>query len=159
MVRDFEVHAGKNAPAYMAAAAACKTGMGVVMNRAAKTFGFPAAASAANIMVVHKARIPVGTDAAATDFSDYHEAFNTVAAGEFVPLWGYEAGECFGTDQFNATNVKDANVGKVLAVGTDGKWDVAGNGVGSVYRLVKMYNDAGHTLAYIEVLDTVATNS
>lgn len=159
MVRDFEVHEGKTAPAYTAAAAACATGMGVVIDRAAKTFAFPESATADNIFVVHKARIPVGTDAAIVDFSDYHAAFNAVAAGEFAPLWSYEFGECFGTDQFNATNVKAANAGKYLAVGTDGKWDVAGSGVKSVYRLVKMYDDAGHTLAYIEVLQAAGENS
>jgi len=159
MIRDFEIHEGKNAPAYLSAASACKTGMGVVMDRAAKTFDFPTSATADNIMVVHKARIPVGTDCAITDFSDYHEPFNTVAVGEFVPLWGYEGDEAFGTDQFNATNVKAANAGKYLAVGTDGKWDVAASGVDSVYRLVEMYNDAGHELAYIEVLKTPGSNS
>ena len=158
MVRDLMVNEGKIAPANNKAAAACTTGMGVVIDRATKTFAFPAAATADNIYVVHKERIPTGIYAAQTDFSDYFAQFNTVEQDEFAPLWMYEFGEEFAVDAYDATTVTETNAGKMLAVGTDGKWTVAGNGVASKYRFVDLWNDAGHTLARIEVLDAAATN-
>ena len=159
MIRDFEIHEGKLAPAYASAAASVATGMGVILNRASKTFGLPSAATADEIFVVHKARKATGANTALTDFSDYFEEFNTVAAGEFVPLKKYEAADVFGTDQF-ASAISSSDFGKFLAVGTDGKWAVAGESVTSVYRLVDLYTDAGaHTLARIEVLDTAGENA
>ena len=38
MIRDFEIHEGKIAPAYASAAASVATGMGVILNRASKQF-------------------------------------------------------------------------------------------------------------------------
>ena len=158
MVRDLMTNEGKIAPANCAAAAACTTGMGVVIDRAAHTFAFPTAATAANIYVVHKERIPTGIYTAQTDFSDYFEQFNTVEKDEYAPLWMYEFGEEFAVDAYDTTTLTNANKGKVLAVGTDGKWTVAGNGVASKYRFVDFWDDAGHKLVRIDVLDTAETN-
>lgn len=159
MIRDFEIHEGKIAPAYAAAASDVATGMGVVLDRANKTFALPKAATAENIHVVHKARRPVGLSAAQTDFSDYFEEFNTVKAGERVPLKVYEADDVFGTDQFD-DSISASDVGSFMAVGTDGKWAIAGSGAASVYRLVDLYVDAGnHTLARIEVLANAGENA
>ena len=159
MVRDLMVHEGKIAPAFCKAAAACATGMGVVIDRAAKTFALPEAATADNIYVVHKERIPTGVYAGIADLSDYFEESNTVAADEFAPLWMYEFGEEFAVDAYNTTNVTAEAAGQYLAVGTDGKWDIAASGVASKYRLVGLYDDAGHALARIEVMDATGTNS
>lgn len=158
MIRDFEIHEGKLAPAYASAAASVATGMGVILDRASKTFAVPSSATAENIFVVHKARKATGANTALTDFSDYFEEFNTVASGEFVPVKKYEAADVFGTDQY-ASTITSSDFGKYLAVGSDGKWDVAGASVTSVYRLLGFYTDAGaHTLARVEVLDTAGEN-
>lgn len=159
MVRDLMINEGKIAPAYTAATAACTTGMGVVIDRAAKTFSLPAAETAENIFVVHKERYPVGAAAAYTDLSDYFEQFNTVAEGEFAPLWQYDYAEEFAVDAYDTTSLTTANAGKVAAVGTDGKWKLAGSGVSSKYLFVGLHDDAGHTLARFAVLDTPTTNS
>ena len=158
MIRDFEIHEGKLAPAYASAAASVATGMGVILNRASKTFGLPSAATADEIFVVHKARKATGANTALTDFSDYFPEFNAVASGEFAPLKKYEAADVFGTDQF-ASTITSSDFGKYLVVGTDGKWDVGASSAASVYRLLGFYTDAGaHTLARIEVLDTAGKN-
>lgn len=148
MVRDIEIHEGKNAPANNKAVQDVSTGMGVVLDRAAKTFDLPSAVTAENIYVVHKERIATGANAAYTDLSDYFEEFNTVAAGEFAPLYTYEFGEQFATSEFTGLTNSDANT--PVAVGTDGKWTKASGA--SKYNFVGIYNDAGHELAQIEVL-------
>ena len=56
MVRELISQEGKIAPADCKAAAAVATGMGVVIDRVAKTFAVPTAATAANIYVAHKER-------------------------------------------------------------------------------------------------------
>lgn len=150
MVRDIEIHGGKDAPANNKAVKACSTGMGVVLDRSAKTFDLPSAATSENIYVVHKERIPTGLNAAATDLSDYFEEFNTVAEDEFAPLYTYDFGEQFATDQFDNTTLKAGAENTAAAVGTDGKWTAASGA--SKYRFVGIYNDAGHELAQIEVL-------
>ena len=156
MIREIMLHEGKIAPADCKATAAVATGMGVVIDRAAKTFSLPSAATAANIYVVHKERIPVGVYAGVDNLSDYFEQFNTVASGEFAPLMPYGYGDIFATDQY-ASALADADKGKVLAVGTDGKWAVAASGT-SKYKFDDWYMDNGHKLAKIEVLDTPASN-
>lgn len=161
MIRDFEIHEGKLAPAYASAVASVKTGMGVVLNRASKTFAAPSSATAENLHVVHKARKATGANTNITDFSDYFVEFNEVAAGEFAPLYAYEFGEAFGTDQFDSTTVSSATAaGTFLGVGSDGKWTALASGSKSAYRFVKLYTDAGnHTLAYIEVIDQPGENA
>lgn len=157
MLRSVIEHDNKSAPAFMKVAAAAKTGMGVVISSGA--LAFPGSATAADIYVLNKARIPEGTLAAATILSDYEDQFNTFAANDLAVAENFDFGEEFGTDQYNATNVKAANAGKRLAVGTDGKWDVAGSGVASKYILVGMLEDGGHTLAWIRVSDTAVENA
>ena len=152
MVRDLMTHEGKIAPADSKATAACATGMGVVLNRAAKTFSLPSAATAENIFVVHKNRVPTGVYAGMTNFSDYFEQFNTVAVDEYAPLYMYEFGEVFATDQFDTTALTATTTACGVAVGTDGKWTTVSGTSKSKYRFVGMYDDAGHTLAKIEVL-------
>lgn len=155
MIREIILHEGKIAPADCKAAAAVKTGMGVVIDRANKTFSLPSAATAANIYVVHKERIPVGVYAGVDNLSDYFEQFNEIAVDEYAPLMPYAFGDVFATDQY-ATALADGDKGKVLAVGTDGRWAVAS--VASKYKFVDWYMDNGHKLAKIEVLDTTASN-
>jgi len=159
MVRDLMINEGKIAPAYTAATAACTTGMGVVIDRATKTFSLPAAETADNIFVVHKERYPVDAAAAYTDLNDYFGQFNTVAAGEFAPLWQYDYAEEFAVDAYDTTSLTTENAGKAASVGTDGTWKLASSGVSSYYLFVGLHDDAGRTLARFAVLKAPITNS
>ncbi|MEG0898437.1 MAG: hypothetical protein RSF40_01845 [Oscillospiraceae bacterium] len=132
-----------------------KTGMGVIKDRATKEVKFPAAATADDIYIVNKARIPTGINCARTDMSDYDDNFVKVASGEFVKLETYTNPESFGTDAKGATATK----GKVLAVGVDGLWADAATTVASKYLYADDYVDNGHTLMKIDVLDAPIKNA
>ena len=155
MVRELISQEGKIAPADCKAAAAVATGMGVVIDRVAKTFAVPTAATAANIYVAHKERIPTGIYAGELNLSDYFEQFNEIKKDELAPLWKYDAADVFAVDQY-ASALADADIGKTLHVGTDGKWAVAT--AASIYKFDGWYMDNGHKLAKIEVLDTAVAN-
>lgn len=155
MLRTLIGHEGKSAPADCKATAAVKTGMGVVIDRFAKTFSLPSAETAENIYVVNKERYASGMYTAQNDFSDYFFQFNEVAVGEFAPLYNFDFGEVFAVDQF--TGLTDADKGSYVAVGVDGKWVAAS--VASKYKFTGLYNDNGHSLARIEVCDTAFTPS
>jgi len=155
MLRERITHQHKAADTYLKAAANMVTGMGVVKDEVTGTFKFPTAATSANIYLVDKERIPTGINAARTDMSDYDEDYTAVKKNEFAKLPRYDAGERFATDQY-ATALTDAAIGKTLAVGADGKWAVAT--ADSVYKFVGWFDDAGHKLADIAVLDTAVAN-
>lgn len=130
------------------------TGMGVVKDQDAGTFGFPSAATAADIFVVDKERVPKGYKAAASDLSDYDEDYVTVLQGEYGILISYHAGERFAIDQYDGDDLSGYTIGDRLGVGTDGKWTAASGT--SKYVYAGEYDDAGHTLMLIEVSDTPA---
>lgn len=155
MLREFQSKNGKNVPADYKAKVKMVTGMGVVMDRANKEVNFPVAATADDIYIVNKARIPTGINCARTDMSDYDDNFVNVAAGESIKLETYTNPESFGTDAKGSA----VNKGKVLAVGADGLWVNAGADVMSKYLYVKDYDDNGHILMKIDVLDTPIKNS
>lgn len=160
MIRELFMHEGKDAPACCKATQACKTGMGVVVDFDTLSFDFPASATGDNIYVVHKDRKPNAADAAIyADYSDYFDGFNTVAAGELVPLYTYCHGEAFATDAYDTASLTAANKGKRVVVGTDGKWTLATSTATSRYIFTKLHDDAGHTLAWITVADAAAANS
>nr|DAQ86962.1 MAG TPA: capsid stabilizing protein [Caudoviricetes sp.] len=159
MLRDIIAHEQKAVPAYYKAAAALKTGMGVVVDVTDGTVELPSAETADNIYLVDKERVPVGEMAARTQFSDYEAAFNTVASGEIVKLRHYDAGEEFATDAFTGSIAK----GDYVTVGADGKWKKATgstSAVASRYICVDpAHDDAGHTLLRVLVQDTAGKNS
>lgn len=154
MLRSIIEHGGKSAPANMKVAANAKTGMGVVITDG--QLAFPTAATAADVYFLQKARVLSGTDAARTDVSDYLDSFNTLKAGDLAVAENYDFGEEFATDQYDATDLVVANVGKRVEVGTDGKLALATGS--SKYIFVGLHNDGGHTLARIRVSDTAAAN-
>lgn len=160
MIRELFMNEGKTAPANLKAAAACATGMGVIADFDAGTFALPTSATADNIYVVHKDR-KGGTSLAAmfADNSDYLADWNTVAAGEYAPLYTYCHGEAFATDAYDTTSLTSANKGKRVVVGTDGKWTLATSTATSRYIFTKLHDDAGHTLAWITVADEAAANA
>lgn len=155
MLRDFQSKNGKNVPANYKAKVAMKTGMGVVLDRTNKEVDFPTAATASEIYVVNKARIPTGVNCARADMSDYDDNFVKVAADELVKLETYTNPESFGTDAKGTTATK----GKVLVVGTDGLWADAASTVASKYLYADDYVDNGHTLMKIDVLETAIKNA
>lgn len=155
MLRELITHGKKAVEAAYKADVAMATGMAVVKNRADKTAELPAKETADNLFFVQKQRIPTGRNAGVAEHSDYDTEFNTVAQGELVTLPQYDRGETFAIDA--VTGLTDADKDKVLAAGTDGKLKVAT--IPSRYLYCGEYNDAGHKLAKIEVLETAITNS
>ena len=153
MLRDNIINGAKFIDATKKAATALKTGMGVVVTSGKAAL--PSSATAANVFVVQKQRIATGVNAARTEFSDYEDEFNTVAADELVLLVKYHAGESFLTDQYNSALA----AGERVEAGTDGKWVKAGTSSVSTYVFVGTVNDNGHTLAKIEVSDAAVANS
>ncbi|MCF0158916.1 MAG: hypothetical protein HUJ83_10450 [Veillonella sp.] len=157
MLREIQVTKDKPANAMYSAAVEVKTGMAVVKNETAKTFGPATAATAADVFFVDKERVPSGINAARTDMSDYDEDFVTVKANEKAKLIAYYVGERFATDQ--VTGLEALVVGNRLAAGTDGKLAKAGSGVASKYVFAGIYKDANaHDLALVEVSDTPKAN-
>lgn len=159
MLRDLIVNAQDAAIAGFTTESAAATGMGVVItSEADKTVDLPSAETAVDVLVLQKARVPEGLNCAKTEFSDYDPDFNTFAAGEQVILYKYYVGERFATDAY-ASGLTDSDAGKKLAVGTDGKWKVAGANVASKYEFIGLVNDNGHTLARIKVVEDTTANS
>lgn len=156
MLRELINHGGKAAETTYVAATELKTGMGVVKTVDGKA-ALPSEATADNIFLVDKERIPTGINAGRTYLSDYEAEFNTVAAGDRVKLPEYDFGEKFATSEY-ATALAEGDIGKTLHVGTDGKWAVATDA--SVYRFEGFYMDAGaHKLAKIAVLRDAVVNA
>lgn len=157
MLRTRIENTAKPAETIFKTAAAMSTGMGVVRNYANGTVGLPSSETAENIVLLDKERIPVGASAASVNHSDYEAQFNTYASGELCKTTIFTEGERFATDQYDSTTIIDSNIGKLVAVGTDGKWKLAT--VESKYKFVGFYNDGAHKLADIVVLDTADENA
>lgn len=158
MIRELGTNYGKNIPAQYTAAVAMTTGMGVQVDAANNTVILPAAATADNIYFLEKERVAEGIYAGVANLGDYFEQFVNVKAGEHVKIIPALAGELYAVDQFASAVVAD-DKGKRLAVGTDGKWAVAGSTVASRFEFEGFYTDGSHKLAMIRVLDTAAANA
>ncbi len=165
MLRQLIVDDYDAAPAYYTAGDNLATGMGVTKDYANNTADLPEAETADNIWLVQKDRVAYGTLAGIENVSDYDPAFNTFKAGEKVVLYRFKVGSIFATDAYKTTDLVVGNVGKRVAVGTDGKWCLAtataGSTAGTASRYVfrGLYNDAGHTLAKIEVVEDATANA
>lgn len=153
MLREFRVNCADAPAADFKADVELKTGMGVIKDYATKTLKLPTEVTTANIFLVQKVPVIEGIDAARVNYSDYENAFNTVAKGEGAVAYSYRPDSAFGTDQFDTANLTAANANKGVAVGTDGKWTLAGDNVTSKYLFTGLYTDCGHTLARIEVVE------
>ena len=149
MLREFRVNGADAPAAYFKADADLKTGMGVVKNYADGTAELPSAATAEGIFLVAKQPIATGIYAG-QDLSDYHDEYNTIAKGECVVLYSYRDDSAFGTDQYDSALAELASP-TFVAVGTDGKWTTASGD--SKYLATKIYDDAGHALLHIEVVE------
>lgn len=152
MLRDIRTLINKPVPATYKAAAAMKTGMAVVIDDTAGTAKFASSATSANLYFVDKARVPVGIKTAYQNLSDYDEGYINVAKDEYVKLKKYLPGDEFATDAKGT-----ATIGKTVAAGADGTLSNAT--AASPYLYVADYNDNGHELMLIRVLDTAVANS
>lgn len=157
MVRELQVNVAKNIPATHIADVEMVTGMGAQINLTADAHAIlPAAVSSENIYMVEREREVTGMKASLTDIDDYDIDFVTVKADTPVKLIPMYSGERYGTDQYKDADIVDSNIGKPLAVGTDGKWMLATSE--SRYVLAGTMQDGTHKLAVIRVMDTpVAT--
>lgn len=159
MLRDLIVNGQDAAIAGYKVAAAAATGMGVVISdEATKTVAFPGSATATDIFVLYKSKVPTGINCAKTEFSDYDPEFNTFEAGEQCILRKYDIGERFAVDAY-ASGLVAGDAGKKVNVGTDGKWAVAGANATSKYVFLGFVTDNGHQLARIKVVEDTTANS
>lgn len=157
MVRELQVNVAKNIPATHIADADMVTGMGaqIALDAEAKAI-LPTVETSENIYMVERERTVEGMKAALVDIDDYDVDFVTVKAGTRMKLIPMYVGEHYATDQYAEGACVEGNIGKPVAVGTDGKWCVAA--AASRYVMYTVYNDGGHTLMGIKVMDTpVAT--
>lgn len=155
MLREIIVHGNKAADATFKAKTAMKTGVAVQKNYTDGTADLPSAATSANLYFVQKAPIPTGINAARTNMSDYDENFVNVAKDELVVLYQFGPGEEFATDAQTAMDAS-TDKGKTIEFDTDGSFKAAA--APSIYRFLGAYDDAGHTLYRIAVLDTAEGN-
>lgn len=157
MLRELQTQNGKNIDAMYKADVAMKVGMAVVKNFVDKTADLPAAATADGFFLVTKERVPTGINCARGDMSDYDTNFIDIAKDEPVKLIPLMIGERYATDQYVATGLA---VGNALMVGADGKFTKAtATSVPTRYIYGGKYNDAGHTLAIVEVSAVTVTNA
>lgn len=154
MLRELQTNNGKVVNAMYKTDVALVTGMAVKKNFTDKTVDMPAAATVDGFYLVNKQRIPTGINCARGDMSDYDDDFNRISIGEFVDLVTPEVGERYAVDQYVATGL---TVGNALMVGADGKFAKAT--APSRFIFGGTYNDAGHTLAIVEVSATTVTNA
>lgn len=157
MLREIIVHGNKAADATFKAKAAMKTGMAVIKNYKAGTADLPSTDTAENVYFIQKAPVPTGINAARTNMSDYDDNFNAVAKDEFVVLYQYEAGEEFATDASTTLNAK-SDIGKAVVFASDGSIKAASGPATSRYVYRGEFDDAGHKLSRIAVVDTPIKN-
>ena len=167
MIRELMVNGAKNIPANYAAKVAMVTGMGVQLvkgevvlllfvDHKAGQVKFPDAATAEGIEMVAHEFIPEGIYASQTNFDDYDKMATEIKAGVLVKRVPLYAGELYGTDQYKDGDAQDTNIGKLLEVNIDGKWQVATTGT-SRFEFAGVMDDNGHKLIMISVLPEAKT--
>lgn len=155
MIRELMVNGAKNIPANYAAKVDMVTGMGVQLVKGEVVL--PAAETSDDLYLVAHEFNPEGIYSSQTNFDDYDEMVTAIKANQFVKLVPMYVGEQYGVDQYADGIAIEGNKGKVLKVGTDGKWDVSSEA--SRYELADVMDDNGHTLIVIRVMDAAKTVS
>lgn len=153
MLRDYFNNQYKTVDATFRAHADMVTG--VAVQKADGITAFPEEATGDNLFFVDLAPVPYGELTAYTNLSDYQ--FENVKADQFVKLVKYYAGEEFLTN--GAALDADADAGKVVVAGADGKLVVASGEATSRYQYLGDIDDNGHVLARIRVLDAPIANA
>lgn len=149
MFRFMQNYTNKPVNAMKTAEVAMVQGMGVVVED--DTVKLPTEATAKDIFIVTKERIPTGLDSIQGDIPDYDERFENIEKGDFVVLIKPTTPERFFTDQFTGSLSK----GDYVVVGVDGKFVKANSDAESNLKVVNpAYVDCGkHTGVLIEVVD------
>lgn len=155
MIRELMVNGAKNIPANYAAKVDMVTGMGVQLVKGEVVL--PAAETTSDLYLVAHEFNPEGIYSSLTNFDDYDEMVTAIKANQFVKLIPMYVGEQYGVDQYASGIAIDDNKGKVLKVGTDGKWGIASEE--SRYELCDIMDDNGHKLIVIRVLEAAKTVS
>lgn len=155
MIRELMVNGAKNIPANYAAKVDMVAGMGVQLVKGEVVL--PAAETSDDLYLVAHEFNPEGIYSSQTNFDDYDEMVTAIKANQFVKLVPMYVGEQYGVDQYADGIAIEGNKGKVLKVGTDGKWDVSSEA--SRYELADVMDDNGHTLIVIRVMDAAKTVS
>jgi len=151
MIRILQSNGAQKLNSMYKAAVDLTTGFAVETDFATKEVSLPTAAKGINLKFVDKERIATGPKAAYDYLSDYDEAYTAITAGEYVLVWdNFEQGTVFATDAF-ATDITAFTEGDLLEAGTDGKLKAASGA--SAYKFRSVYDDAGHTLGAVEVLN------
>lgn len=159
MLRDLIVNGQDAAIAGYHIGTAAATGMGVVISdESTKTVAFPESATATDVFLLYKSKVPEGLECAKTEFSDYDAQLNTFVSGEQVILRKYDIGERFATDAY-ASGLLATDAGSKVNVGTDGKWAKGASGAASKYVFLGFVMDNGHQLARIKVVEDTTGNS
>lgn len=153
MLRELQTNGQKTTNAMYKADVDMVTGAAVVKNFADKTADVPGAKTVSGFYFVTKERIPTGLNCAKGDMSDYDNNFTKITKDEPVKLIIPEVGERYGTDQYTKTGLA---LGDSVMI-TDGKFVKADVASKLIYG--GEYDDAGHTLAIIEITSTEKTNA
>ena len=106
-------------------------------------------AGAGDLFFVTKERIPTGVLSLKGELSDYIDEYENIAAGEFVKLEKYRVGDIVATNQITGTPA----AGTYLIAGTDGKLKAQVSGTTSNMVCRGTYDDAGHTLYKVEIVE------
>ena len=106
-------------------------------------------AGAGNLFFVTKERIPTGVLSLKGDLSDYTSDYENIKAGEFVKLEKYYVGDIVATDQITGT----PTAGTYLIAAIDGTLTAQTSGTTSTMICRGTYDDAGHTLYKVEIVE------
>lgn len=153
MLRELQTNDLKTTDAMYKADVAMATGMAVVKNRTDKTADIPSEKTVDGFFFVNKERVPTGLNTAKEDMSDYDDDFCKIKKDEFVKLIIPQVGERYATDQCTVTGLTQG----VSLMITDGKFVKADKASKLIYD--GPYNDAGHTLAIVEIVSDAVTNA
>lgn len=146
MLRELIVNSGYAATAMFTADVAMEQGMVVVKSG---TEAVLPTAGAGDLFFVTKERIPSGLLSVQGELSDYIDAFENIAANEYVVLNKYHVGDVIATNQITGT----PTAGTYLIAAIDGTLTAQTSTTTSNMVCRGTYNDAGHTLYKVEIVE------
>lgn len=146
MLRELIANSGYAANAMFTADVDMVQGMVVVKSGTEATLP---TAGAGNLFFVTKERIPTGVLSLKGELSDYIDDYENIKAGELVKLEKYYVGDVVATDQITGT----PTAGTYLIAAIDGTLTAQTSGTTSTMICRGTYNDAGHTLYKVEIVE------
>lgn len=148
MIRELQTITGKNAAANYTADVAMVRGMVVIKSGTEAIL--PTSAGIGDLFFVDKQFIPTGLLSLQGEISDYSDSADKITANEAVILTKYLLGERVATDQVTGNPVAE---GTYLIAGTDGKLKAQTASTTSTMISRGTYDDAGHTLTIVEIVE------